>query len=102
LTTSQLAKLDVVGNGLTPIGIKRVYATDFRAANRYQEFAVDFNHVQSPTMGLEFRVDSEGALPADLYLDRVLVATYPVTTPLTVQWPLPAGWTPAKHVIAKL
>ena len=101
LTTSQLAKLDVVGDGLTPIGIKRVYATDFRAANQYQEFAVEFNYVQSPTMGLEFRVDSEGPLPADLYLDRVLVATYPLTTPLIVHWPLPAGWPPAQTVIAK-
>ena len=46
-------------------------------------------------------MDSESPLPADLYLDRVLVATFPVTTPLIVHWPLPAGWPPAQTVIAK-
>ncbi len=101
MTTSQIAKLDVVGDGVTPIGIKRVFGTDFRAANQYQEFFVDFNDVVSPTMGLEFRVDSEGALPADLYLDRVLVATYPVTSPLTANWTLSAPSGLPQIVIAK-
>lgn len=100
-TTSQLAKLDVVADGANPIGIKRIYGTDFRALNQYQEFFVDFNYVVSPTLGVEFRVDSEGALPGDLYLDRVLVATYPLTTPLTTSWTLPVAFGPPQTVIAK-
>lgn len=90
-STAQVAKLDVVADGATPIGIKRVYGTDFRAANAYQEFFVDFNYVVSPTLGVEFRVDTEGVLAGDLYLDRVLVATYPVTNPLTTEWVVPPG-----------
>jgi stage II sporulation SpoD-like protein/WD40 repeat protein len=96
-TTNELAKLDVVADGATPIGIKHIYGTDFRAANTYQEFYVDFNFVTPPTLGVEFRVDFPGN--ASLWLDRVLVATYPTNASSTA-WVLPPGET-SKKVIAK-
>jgi hypothetical protein len=96
-TTTEVAKIDVVTDGANPIGLKRLYGTDFRAANAYQEFAVDFNYVLSTTPGMEFRVDFPGT--AGLWLDRVLVATYPVTSPLTT-WGLAPGLQ-AGSVIAK-
>lgn len=85
-TTNRLAVLDVVPDATTPIGLKHVYGADFRAVNQYQEFSVDFNYVVSASNGIEFRVALDGN--ADLWLDRILIATYPISAPLTTTWTL--------------
>ena len=89
---------------MNPIGLRHLYGTDFRSANTYQEFFVDFNYVSGPfvmstTNPLEFRVDFPGA--ADLWLDRILIATYPAPTPLTASWVLPSSAPGQYIVIAK-
>ncbi|MEW6233526.1 MAG: SpoIID/LytB domain-containing protein, partial [Chloroflexota bacterium] len=78
-TTSEIAKLDVVDNGGGRVlGIFKLRGIDFRQANAYQEFCVDFYYTNpETTYGLEFRTNFTGA--ADVYLDRVLVVSYPVT-----------------------
>ncbi len=98
LTTSEIAYLDVVADANTPIGVKPIYGTDFREPNVYQEFSVDFNYVVTTGNGMEFRVKFDGN--ADLWLDRILVATYPINDPLTTTWRLPPG-EGLKTVIAK-
>jgi hypothetical protein len=85
-TTKRLAVLDIVPDATSPIGLKYVYGTDFRAANQYQEFSVDFNYSVTTTTGVEFRVALDGN--ADVWLDRILIATYPISAPLTTIWTL--------------
>jgi hypothetical protein len=82
--------LDVVDNmGERVLGIRRLRGIDFRKANVYQEFGVDFNYMDYGTEGLEFRVAFRGT--ADLYLDRVLVTSYPITYSTSAQWSLTSG-----------
>ncbi|MCP4539310.1 MAG: SpoIID/LytB domain-containing protein [Chloroflexi bacterium] len=90
ITTAELALLDVVDSGGTRVlGLRRLRGTDFRAANLYQEFAVDFDYVDAGTADLEFRTFFHAT--ADLYLDRVLVAGYPIDVTASAQWPLTPG-----------
>jgi hypothetical protein len=82
--------LDVVDNmGERVLGIRRLRGIDFRKPNVYQEFGVDFNYTDYGTEGLEFRVAFRGT--ADLYLDRVLVTSYPITYSTSAQWSLTSG-----------
>ena len=104
LTTSEVAKIDVVSDQVNPIGLRHLYGTDFRNANTYQEFSVDFDYVSGPyvmstTNPLEFRVDFPGA--ADLWLDRILIAAYPAPAPLTTSWVLSSSVPGSYIVIAK-
>jgi len=104
LTTAEVGKIDVVSDQVNPIGLRHLYGTDFLSANTYQEFFVDFNYVSGPyvmstTNPLEFRVDFPGA--ADLWLDRILIATYPAPAPLTTSWVLPSSAPGSYIVIAK-
>ncbi|MBI5879963.1 MAG: SpoIID/LytB domain-containing protein [Chloroflexi bacterium] len=99
LTTTKIAKIDVVADGWNPIGITYIYGTDFRVANAYQEFYVDVDHWTTPTMGVEFRVDFPGT--TDLWLDRVLVATYPSTSTAPVMWVLTPTLGVTQTVIVK-
>ena len=79
--SGQVARLEVIDNQSgSLIGLHRLYGTDFRSNNVYQEFHADFNH---PTaVPLIFRLvflDSAG-----IALDRVVLLEYPVaytTTP---------------------
>jgi hypothetical protein len=48
---------------------------------------------------MEFRMSLSGA--AELWLDRILVATYPVTNPLTTTWVVPLTPGETSTVIAK-
>lgn len=90
LASSQVATLDVTDAGGNNIfGLKRLRGTDFRSANTYQEFYVDFNPPGWATQGLEFRVAYLGT--ANLWLDRIIVLSYPVAYSTTSQWTLTAG-----------
>ncbi len=90
ITTAELALLDVADDGGTRLlGLRRLRGTDFRAADVYQEFAVDFDYADAGTADLEFRTFFHAA--ADLYLDRVLVVRYPVDVAASAQWRLTPG-----------
>ena len=89
-TTAEVAMLDVVDNGGARLmGLRRLRGTDFRAANTYQEFPVDFNYTDAGSYGVEFRTWFRST--ADLYLDRVLVVGYPITVATSTQWRLTSG-----------
>lgn len=86
-TTAEVAMLDVVDSaGTRLLGLRRLRGTDFRAANVYQEFPVDF---VADTAGLEFRTAFRAT--ADLYLDRVLVVGYPIDITDRASWRLSPG-----------
>lgn len=90
LTSNEVAMLDVVdGAGTRLLGLRRLRGTDFRAADTYQEFPVDFNYTSVGSAGLEFRTAFRST--ADLYLDRVLVVSYPVSVTHSVEWRLSPG-----------
>jgi len=89
-TSTEVAMLDVVDNaGQRILGLRRLRGTDFRAANTYQEFPVDFNYTDAGTSGLEFRTAYRAT--ADLYLDRVLIVGYPISLVTSAQWRLTPG-----------
>ncbi len=96
-TPNEIALLDVVSDGGATIrGLKSVHGTDFKAANQYQEFYVDF---AGPTAtDMEFRVAYHAV--ADLWLDRILVVRYPIAYGTSSQWTLSPG-NGLKRVIAK-
>jgi hypothetical protein len=97
--TAEVARLDVVVDGGTTIlGVKRLRGTDFRAANSYQEFYVDFFYEGAITNGLEFRVAYEAT--ASLWLDRILVLSYPIPYAPSANWTLANGYG-TKQVYAK-
>jgi hypothetical protein len=85
---AELARLAVLvdaGSGAELLGVRYVRGTDLKAADVYQEFAVDFAEV--PGSGeLGWRVDSYGK--SDLWVDRISVAGYPVDVAPTVTWTL--------------
>ena len=82
--------LDVVDNGGERVlGLRRLRGTDFRAADTYQEFPVDFDYTDAGTSGLEFRTAYRAT--ADLYLDRVLIVGYPISIATSAQWRLTPG-----------
>ncbi|MBC7250986.1 MAG: SpoIID/LytB domain-containing protein [Anaerolineae bacterium] len=90
ITTAEVAMLDVVDNaGERVLGLRRLRGTDFREADTYQEFAVDFNYTDAGTSGLEFRTAYRAT--ADLYLDRVLIVGYPISLASSAQWRLTPG-----------
>jgi len=90
ITTAEVAYLDVVDNGGAQVfGLRRLRGLDFRQAGVYQEIGVDLNYTATGTMGLEFRTFWRGN--ADLWLDRVLVTTYPITYTSSVTWTLAGG-----------
>lgn len=98
-TTQEIAMLDVVTDGgANVLGLKRVYGTDFKTANEYQEFYVDFVYDGFTTNALEFRVAYRAA--ASLWLDRILAVSYPTAYAATAPWTL-SGGVGAKRVIAK-
>lgn len=89
-TTAEVATLDVVDDaGVRLLGLRRLRGTDFRAAGVYQEFPVDLIYDEAGTAGLEFRTAFRST--ADLYLDRVLIVSYPVPLADSTQWRLPPG-----------
>jgi hypothetical protein len=99
-TPEEVAYLDVVDEkGAKVLGVHRVRGTDFRQAGVYQEFAVDFDYQEASTTGLEFRTAFRGV--ADLWLDRVLVTSYPQPFATSATWTIRdrPGW---QEVIAKL
>ena len=90
ITTAEVAMLDVVdNNGERILGLRHLRGTDFRAANTYQEFPVDFNYTDVGTAGLEFRTAYRAT--ADLYLDRVLIVGYPISIATSARWRLTPG-----------
>jgi hypothetical protein len=85
-----VARLDVIdAGGARLLGIRNLLGTDFRSAETYQEFAIDFNYPDEQAMGLEFRTAFWGV--ADLSIDRVLVVTYPEPPSDTAFWQLSPG-----------
>ena len=99
-TAEEVAYLDVVDDyGQKVLGIHRLRGLDFRQAGVYQEFAVDFNYTEAGTAGLEFRTAFRGV--ASLWLDRVLVVSYPQPFAATTTWTVAdtPGW---QEVTAKL
>ncbi|NLE44282.1 MAG: SpoIID/LytB domain-containing protein [Chloroflexi bacterium] len=89
-THGEVALLDVVDDGgARLLGLRRLRGTDFRSANTYQEFAVDFAYPDITDYGVEFRVWYEGEV--DLTVDRVLVVSYPEPLTDTVAWGLTPG-----------
>lgn len=98
-TSKEVAMLDVVQNGGSDLlGLKRLRGTDFRSANAYQEFYVDFNFAGAPIQGLEFRVAYRAT--ASIWLDRILLVSYPVSYSTTAKWSLDPG-NGLKSVVAK-
>ena len=98
-TTDVVAKLDAVTDaGSTILGVKELRGTDFKTANAYQEFYVEFVYDGYNTNALELRVAYRAN--ASLWLDRILVVSYPVAYANTAQWTLSGGFG-SKHVIAK-
>lgn len=98
-TTAQVAQLDAVTDGGTNVlGLKSLSGTDFRSANEYQEFFVDFVYGGYSTNALELRVAYRAN--ASLWLDRVLVVSYPVPYAASATWDL-SGGQGSKHVTAK-
>lgn len=94
-----VARLDVVVDGGAEIlGIKELRGLDFRRANEYQEFYVEFYYDGFSTNALEFRTAYRGN--ASLWLDRILVVRYPVAYAPTTEWTLSDGGG-YKRVIAK-
>jgi hypothetical protein len=98
-TPAEIALLDVVIEGGTnTLGLKRIRGLDLKAANRYQEFYVDFFYPGYTTNAPEFRVAFRST--ASLWLDRILVVRYPIPFENNVQWTLPDG-EGSKRVIGK-
>lgn len=90
LTTAVIARLDVItssGSITGIIGLHDVRGGDFRAGGQYQEMAVEFDHRDS-SQQLEFRTHFAGV--ADLYLDRVLIVSYPQPFATSAAWVLRA------------
>jgi hypothetical protein len=82
---ARLAALVDAGSGAELLGVRYVRGTDLKAADIYQEFAVDF--ADAPGIGeLAWRVDSYGS--SDLWVDRISVAGYPVEAAPAVTWTL--------------
>lgn len=89
-TPEVVAILDIVDNaGARLLGIRRIRGTDFRQAGVYQEFSVDWVYPDAGTSGVEFRTAYQAT--ADLYLDRVLVTSYPIDYATTASWQLLSG-----------
>ena len=89
-TTAEVATLDVVDDaGTRLLGLRRLRGTDFYGASTYQEFAVDFIYTEAGTAGLEFRTVFRAT--ADLYLDRVLIVSYPIDVAPRARWRLTPG-----------
>jgi len=98
-TTNEIAFLDaVVDGGNTALGVKSLRGTDFKTANEYQEFYVDFVYNGYTTNPLELRVAYRAV--ASLWLDRILVVSYPVPYATFANWTLSDGLG-SKRVIAK-
>lgn len=88
--TEEVAILDVVQNaGIELLGIRRLRGIDFRAPDVYQEFPVDFYYWSKGSAGLEFRLTFKAA--ADIYLDRVMVTSYPVSSTGEIPWTMTPG-----------
>lgn len=97
--TDEIAFLDVVVDGGAKIlGIKRLRGVDFKSANQYQEFYVEFYYDGFSANALELRTVYRAT--ASLWLDRVLVVRYPTAFAETAQWALSAG-VGDKRVIAR-
>jgi hypothetical protein len=89
-TTTELATLEVMDDGgARLLGIRRLRGIDFRTAGVYQEFPVDFHYGGTGETDPELRTTFRAA--ADLYLDRVLVVSYPVAYAGSAQWQLTPG-----------
>lgn len=89
-TTDEIALLDVVTDGGANIlGLKSIRGTDLKTANQYQEFYVDFYYTGFNTNAPEFRVAYRAS--ASLWLDRILVVSYPMAYASTTQWTLSNG-----------
>ncbi len=91
LTTALIARLDVItstGGTPTMLGLHEVRGGDFRASGEYQEMAVEFDYPRAGEK-LEFRTHFLGV--ADLYLDRVLVVSYPVPFATRTVWQVGNG-----------
>ena len=88
--TEEIAVLEVVQNaGTELLGIRRLTGIDFKGVGIYQEFPVDFYYWAKGYAGLEFRLTFKGT--ADIYLDRVLVTSYPYTSTDEIAWRLSPG-----------
>jgi hypothetical protein len=98
-TPNEVALLDVVSDGGTNIlGLKSLRGTDFKNANEYQEFYVDFVYAGFSANAPEFRVGYRAS--ASLWLDRILVVSYPTAYANSSQWTLSAG-EGTKRLVAK-
>jgi hypothetical protein len=97
LTTAVIARLDVItttGSITTLIGLHEVRGGDFRVSGEYQEMAVEFDYPHAGEQ-LEFRTHFLGV--ADLYLDRVLIVSYPRPFTATTLWNI--GGAPPPHTV---
>lgn len=98
-TPNEIALLDVVTDGGANIlGLKRLRGVDFKNANEYQEFYVDFYYPGFTTNALEFRVAYQAT--ASLWLDRILVVRYPISYEPSTNWTLSDG-TGSKRLVGK-
>lgn len=92
-TSNEVAMLDVAEpdntGGVNIFGLKRLRGTDFRSANAYQEFYVDFDWTGPVTQGLQFRVTYRAT--ANLWLDRIIVVSYPSPFATNAEWTLTPG-----------
>lgn len=98
LDPNVLVYLDVVtADGTTLLGMRAVRGIEFRSANTYQEYPVDFHlfEWQGPTGPVVFRVRAYGR--AEIALERVLITEYPRPLTSPFQWDLPQR--PGRHTL---
>jgi hypothetical protein len=82
---ARLAALADRGSDVELLGVRYIRGTDLKAGEAYQEFALDIPGV--PDEGtLEWRVDAFGR--SKLWVDRISLAHYPVTSAPAVTWTL--------------
>jgi len=71
----ELARLELLDSATgTVIGLHRLYGPNFRAANSYQEFHVDFDYQTAGPVLLRLTFKDV----ADITLDRAIIVEYPV------------------------
>ncbi len=68
----------IIWAGSETLGIHDLRGIDFRQANKYQEFGVDFFPPQSGSMTLPFSVSVAFGDAADITLDRFAIFNYPI------------------------
>lgn len=76
----EVAVLEIFDSTNALIGLRRLRGVDFRQADLYQEFGVDFNYqtIAAEGLGLPLTTTITFKDVADVWLDRFIVVEYPI------------------------